>query len=90
MSQFLPAAPDLLAAIAKVLDDVLPDVPDHRQHEVRVAANLARVVQREVSHGNPPDPELPTDEHELWETLVAIVRDDLAIAKPGYDQWEQG
>src|ERR1700755_2585000 len=25
---------------------------------------------------------------ESWEAIVAIVRDDLAIAKPGHDRWE--
>lgn len=27
-------------------------------------------------------------EHEAWLTLVAVARDDLAIAKPGHDSWE--
>lgn len=86
MSQFVPDAGDLLAAIAKVLDDVLPNVPAHQQHEVRVAANLARLVEREVRQG-PPPPE-PTD--PTWDELVEITRRDLAVAKPGYDAWEQG
>lgn len=28
------------------------------------------------------------DDPEAWAVLVAIARDDLAIAKPGYDAWE--
>ncbi len=28
-----------------------------------------------------------TDER-VWRTLMAIVRDDLAIAKPGHDEWD--
>ena len=86
MSQFVPDAADLLAAIAKVLDDVLPNVPAHQQHEVRVAANLARLVEREVRQGpGEPEPDDPT-----WDELVAITRRDLAVAKPGYDHWEHG
>lgn len=88
--QFIPEAGDLLAAIARVLDDVLPNVPDHQRHEVRVAANLARIVEREVRLGDPPPPELPADDEERWAALVAMVRHDLAIAKPGYDAWEDG
>jgi hypothetical protein len=47
--QFEPAAPELLAAIARLLDDhVLAAVPPHLQHQVRVAANLAGIVEREL------------------------------------------
>ena len=85
MSQFLPDAPDLMAAIGKVLRDVLDVVPDDRRHEVRVAAHLAEVVERELRLGAVPEPSNPT-----WEQLVAATRHDLAISKPGYDQWEHG
>jgi hypothetical protein len=27
-------------------------------------------------------------DRRAWEAIVAIVRDDLAIAKPGHDGWE--
>jgi Domain of unknown function (DUF6285) len=30
----------------------------------------------------------PSFERDAWEALVASVRDDLAIAKPGHDSWE--
>lgn len=30
----------------------------------------------------------PDFQRRAWEALVAIARDDLAIAKPGYDSWE--
>ena len=86
MSQFVPEAGDLLAAIAKLLDDVLLNVPARQQHEVRVAANLARLIEREVRQGpGEPEPAEPT-----WEQMVAITRRDLAVAKPGYDHWEHG
>lgn len=86
MSQSLPDAPDLMAAIAKVLADVLDVVPAERRHEVRVAAHLAEVVARELRLG--PAPDVPPG--ATWEQLVAITRHDLAIAKPGYDSWERG
>jgi hypothetical protein len=34
------------------------------------------------------DPEL--DRRTVWADLVATARDDLAVAKPGYDQWQAG
>jgi hypothetical protein len=27
-------------------------------------------------------------QRRAWDTLVAVARDDLAIAKPGHDSWE--
>jgi hypothetical protein len=30
----------------------------------------------------------PAFDRDAWEVIVAIVRDDLAIAKPGHDGWE--
>ena len=30
----------------------------------------------------------PEFEHQAWQVLVDIARDDLAIAKPGHDSWE--
>jgi hypothetical protein len=32
--------------------------------------------------------EHPSFERDAWQALVAIARDDLAIAKPGHDRWE--
>lgn len=49
--QYRPDAPTLLAAVADVLDDVMADVPPAKQHSVRVAAHLARLVEREVRLG---------------------------------------
>jgi Domain of unknown function (DUF6285) len=50
--QFLPDAADLLAAIGKLLDEkVLHAVPPEVQHEVRVAANLTSLVEREIRLG---------------------------------------
>ena len=92
MSQFLPSAAELAEAIARVLDDVLGEVPDHRRHEVRVAASLAHILERELRLGDAPDTDTSdtSDEAAVWDALVAATRRDLAITKPGYDAWEQG
>jgi Domain of unknown function (DUF6285) len=121
--QYQPSAAELLAAVAELLeDDLLPAVPDALKHRTRVAANLARILEREEALG--PDAagrererlaalvggdddagadvvglarELarrvradddPGFQRDAWEALVAICRDDLAIAKPGHDAWE--
>jgi Domain of unknown function (DUF6285) len=132
--QYEPSAEDLLAAIAELLEDeLLPAVPDAVRHKCRVAANLARILEREERHGPGAasrererlwellrDPggegvggtavgpggrddavELsrrlarrisadddPAFQRRAWDALVAIARDDLAIAKPGHDVWE--
>ena len=122
--QYQPSAEDLLAAIAELLEDeLLPALPDALKHRCRVAANLARILERQERLG----PGAATRERErlrallgdeddgdgdgaaalsarlarriradddpgfqrrAWEALVAIARDDLAIAKPGHDAWE--
>jgi len=47
--QYRPSASELLVAIAEVLEgEVLPVAPAEVQHKVRVAANLARIVSREL------------------------------------------
>lgn len=120
--QYQPSAAELLAAIAELLeDDLLPAVPDALKHRTRVAANLARILERQQALG--PDAALrererlaalvggddagadtvdlagalarrvrddddPAFQSDAWEALVAICRDDLAIAKPGHEAWE--
>lgn len=130
--QYEPSAEELLAAIAELLEDeLLPALPDALKHKCRVAANLARILERQERLGpaaaarerdrlralvadggdtNPEDggPDDTDDAVELsrrlaariredddpgfrpraWDALVAIARDDLAIAKPGHDAWE--
>ena len=50
--QFVPEAADLLAAIGKLLDEkVLNAVPPDLQHQVRVAAHLSTLVERELRLG---------------------------------------
>jgi hypothetical protein len=117
--QYRPTAEELLSAIAELLEDeLLPALPEALKHKCRVAANLARILEREQQLG----PEAAAREHDrlvallasegelatlsarlaerlrtdddpafqdrAWETLVAVTRDDLAIAKPGHDSWE--
>lgn len=120
MAQFLPDAPELLAAIRTLLHDhVLPAVPADLQHRVRVAANLAGILEREARSGRglearerdligdvvgrdlalDDDAPAQLDEHlrggvddaeadRIWQVLVAICRDDLAVCKPGHDAYE--
>lgn len=50
--QYEPTADELLTAIAEVLDEqLLPALPDELKHTCRVAANLARIVEREQRFG---------------------------------------
>ena len=121
--QYRPTAAELLTDIAQLLEqDVIDALSGPVQHKVRVAANLARILEREVTLApantarelatiqrlfdlGPDDPtplpelrgrlaetlrqsELPGhDDNEVWLALVAITRDDLAIAKPTHDDW---
>ena len=118
--QFRPDADELLADIAALLDDkVIDAVSGPLQHQVRVAANLARIVQREVRLGGDaaaaeqarlaafvdddsdlvamrtrlcdrllgPDIIDDGERRAIYDALVATVRDDVAISKPGYDAW---
>ncbi|MFV0307055.1 MAG: DUF6285 domain-containing protein [Desertimonas sp.] len=67
MAQFLPESADLLAAIAKLLDEqVLAVVPSDLQHRVRVAANLSRILEREARLG----PDAVRRERELIEGVL--------------------
>lgn len=50
-----PTAAELLADISSLLTQVIDAVPDHQKHQVRVAANLAGIVEREVVLGPPND-----------------------------------
>ncbi len=116
--QYRPTSAELLTALAELLDDVLlPALPPGLQHQARVGANIARILEREVRFAPTgldrerelvraltgidddagalvqrlraeEDEEDEEFERGAWETLVAIARDDIAIAKPGHDSWE--
>jgi hypothetical protein len=46
--QYRPTAAELLGTMADLLgDEVLAAVPEHLKHRVRVAENLARILERE-------------------------------------------
>ena len=50
--QYRPTAGELLATIADLLDqELLPALPPDLQHKARVAANLARILEREQRLG---------------------------------------
>jgi len=121
--QYEPSAGELLAAIAELLEDeVQGAVPAALTHKTRVAANLARILERQEALGPAAagrererlaalagpggdagrdtvelarrvaqrirTDDAPAFERQAWDALVAICRDDLAIAKPGHDAWE--
>lgn len=117
--QYRPSAEELLSAIAELLEnELLPALPEALKHKCRVAANLARILEREQRLGAESavreheqlvtllgsqsdsvtlSTELaerirtdddPSFQRSAWNTLVAITRGDLAIAKPGHDRWE--
>ena len=74
--QFVPEAPDLLAAIGRLLEDkVLAAVPADLQHPVRVAAHLSLLVERELRLG----PSATARENDLLaELLDELVADPQA------------
>jgi hypothetical protein len=116
-----PTSAELLADISGLLTEVMDVVPEAVRHRVRVAANLAGIVEREVALGpasaaaeqtrlaallgepsttdlvalrtqlvdrlNAPEPLPPAESTAIYDVLLASVRDDLAISKPGYEQW---
>ncbi len=117
--QYRPTAEELLSAIAELLDEeLLPVLPEALKHKCRVAANLARILEREQRLGAEASAcehdrlasllgsegdvatlsvklaerlrsdDDPVFQDRAWEDLVAVARDDLAIAKPGHDSWE--
>jgi hypothetical protein len=118
--QYRPDAAELLDAVASLLeDDVIAAVPAQLRHQVRVAANLCRILEREATVGPAndaaerarlaallgaegdrdlvslradlagmladPAPIDPALDRSVREALLATLRADLAVAKPGYD-----
>jgi hypothetical protein len=78
--QYEPSAEDLLAAIAELLeDDLLPALPDALRHRCRVAANLARILERQERLG----PDAAARERERLLALIGggdEAEDDDAVA----------
>lgn len=75
------------ATIAALLGiDVDDDVDDAHDHDG--AGELAALRERlaaELRGGMADD---DSANESVWRTLMAIVRDDLTIAKPGHDAWD--
>jgi len=70
--QFVPEAADLLAAIGKLLDEkVLDVVPPDLQHQVRVAAHLSTLLEREARLG-------PADAVRERQLLTGLLGEDVA------------
>ncbi|AMU66966.1 hypothetical protein [Mycobacteroides abscessus] len=80
---FIPTAAELAGALAGLLDDLQPELPSTSVHRARVGANIARILQRELTV-----PAAPPAKDSSWDELVQSVRAELAIVKPGYDAWE--
>ncbi len=49
--------------------------------------DLASLRTQLVDRLNAPEPLTPTESAAIYDVLLAAVRDDLAISKPGYEQW---
>jgi Domain of unknown function (DUF6285) len=76
--QYEPSAEELLAAIAELLEDeVLPALPDVLKHKCRVAANLARILERETRVG----PDAAEREREQLHALLGDAADAAGAAE---------
>lgn len=89
-----PTAAELLEIIAETLSDsVVPATAAAAQHQARVAANLCRILGRELAADEAPRPDLAaslidaddTEAHVAFVQVKALVQAKLAINKPGYD-----
>jgi hypothetical protein len=80
---YIPSAPELAGALADLLDALQAELPPAAIHRARVGANIARILQRELT----AEPR-SVGEDPSWDDLVSSVRAELAVVKPGYDMWE--
>jgi len=72
--QYRPTAEELLTSIAELLEDeLLPVLPEELKHKCRVAANLARILEREERLG----PGAAAREHDR---LVGVLGSDGDVA----------
>lgn len=99
-----PTAAELLRDIADLLEgDVLAALSGPLQHQVRVAGNLARIVQRELELApSTNDADLvalghlaasirdgdPAFRRSVYPDVLASVRAKLAVNKPGHDDYD--
>ena len=89
-----PTAVELLEIVAATLSEsVVPATAPHAQHQARVAANLCRILGRELAADAGPAIELPDSLFDAddataaaaFSDVVELVRAKLEINKPGYD-----
>ena len=117
-----PTAQELLEAVVELLEGtIMPATEGGLRHQARVAANLCRIVGRELERGAALEDfeiellssalgvqaEADSDaetlsralsegllsgdealEPKAWSALLEIVRGKLAVAKPGYDDYD--
>jgi hypothetical protein len=89
-----PTAGELLEIIAATLSEtVVPATAPHAQHQARVAANLCRILGRELAAPDAAIISLPAslidvddETAELaYSEVLELVRSKLSVVKPGYD-----
>ena len=89
-----PTASELLEIMAATLTEtVVPATASHAQHQARVAANLCRILSRELATEAQPSVSLPetlldaddATADAAYPTVLELVRSKLEINKPGYD-----
>lgn len=96
LSSDRPSAVELLEIIAETLsNDVVPATAPHAQHRARVAANLCKILARELATPATSSmsdtlarPLTQVDDATAaaaYSDVVALVQAKLAINKPGYD-----
>jgi len=88
-----PTAIELLEIVAETLSDtVVPATAPHAQHQARVAANLCRIIGRQLA-ADPtsaielPDSLIDADDATAaaaYDDVLALVKTKLVINKPGY------
>jgi len=81
-----PTAAELLEIVAETLSGiVVPATAPHVRHQARVAANLCRVVARELASEAASDTSIDLDATGALEQVKELVRAKLGVNKPGYD-----
>lgn len=89
-----PTAAELLEIVAETLSDtVVPATATHAQHQARIAANLCRILARELSAPDATALDLPgslidcddASAEAAFADVMALVKAKLDVVKPGYD-----
>jgi hypothetical protein len=98
--ELMPALPDALKHKCRVAGNLArilereqrlgPDSSGRERERLRALvgdSGDARELSRRLAERIKTDDD-PAFQQRAWDALVAIARDDLAIAKPGHDAWE--